>query len=410
MWAIVFPKLFLAVVAYAIWIVGVVWVASRLGWWDRSLTTTTVLWFLTAGVVLFAKFDDVTTDPHWFRRCSLQVFGVAVVLEGLTSVLVYSLPIEILLFVVITCLGLLSVVGGMDPRLHGAKRLVDGVLTLIGLAIVARSVIGFLAVLLTDEAANSLRQAGLVVWLPIGGAVFVLVVGVLTTHGNAWSRVNGACKANGLGNRHRWRAKAVLSTAFARHPRDLRTFNGMWPSRIAGADSTQDARAVISEFRKSEAVRRERERERAQREAEYQERLQRFAGVAGTHEDGGQLDRREFRETQAVLRWLANCQSGWYQRQGGVYLQRVLDFLDSDASRRGLPEQHGVQMEIATDGQAWFAWRRTVGDWVFAIGASGPPPNEWLFDGPEPPTDFPSSGAQWGTAPFADDVSPNWRD
>ncbi len=53
-------------------------------------------------------------------------------------------------------------------------------------------------------------------------------------------------------------------------------------------------------------------------------------------------------------------------------------------------------------------WRRTVGGWVFAIGAGGPPPDQWEYDGPEPPTGFPGEDPGWGTSPHRQEANVNW--
>ena len=42
------------------------------------------------------------------------------------------------------------------------------------------------------------------------------------------------------------------------------------------------------------------------------------------------------------------------------------------------------------------AWRRTIAGWCFAIGAAGPPPDQWLDDGPNPPRGFPGEDPEWG--------------
>ena len=56
-----------------------------------------------------------------------------------------------------------------------------------------------------------------------------------------------------------------------------------------------------------------------------------------------------------------------------------------------------------------YAWRRTVSGWCFSIGADGPPPVRWEFDGPEAPTGFPGKACEWGSGPCADGVNRNWR-
>ena len=50
------------------------------------------------------------------------------------------------------------------------------------------------------------------------------------------------------------------------------------------------------------------------------------------------------------------------------------------------------------------AWRRTVSGWCFAIcSADGPPPVQWEFDGPEPPSGLPGKASEWDSRPFADE-------
>jgi hypothetical protein len=65
-------------------------------------------------------------------------------------------------------------------------------------------------------------------------------------------------------------------------------------------------------------------------------------------------------------------------------------------------------MRVSKDGQKWFAWRRTISGWVFAIGAAGPPPDQWEYDGADPPAGFPGEGPAWGTSAFGRDRNVNW--
>src|SRR5690606_9211820 len=122
---------------------------------------------------------------------------------------------------------------------------------------------------------------------------------------------------------------------------------------------------------------------------EEQERMRRYAGSQETDEEGRRLDRREFAATIEALRLLETCQMGWYRNHGGHYRNDLLGMLGNDLTRQGLPREHGISVLVSDDGQTWYAWRRTVTGWCFAIGASGPPPSQWEQDGPEPPHGFP---------------------
>ena len=51
--------------------------------------------------------------------------------------------------------------------------------------------------------------------------------------------------------------------------------------------------------------------------------------------------------------------------------------LGDDFTLHGLPRESGITLHVARDGQSWYARRRTVTGWCFAIGAAGPPPDQW---------------------------------
>ena len=183
----------------------------------------------------------------------------------------------------------------------------------------------------------------------------------------------------------------------------MRSFTWMWIKRAAVAPDVTGARAVVQQFRDEQ-----RAAEQAERDAE--ERLWRYAGSNKTDAEGRRLDRREFKETTEALRYLATCQMGWYRNRGGRYHgENLLSALGDWFTRRGLPKDHGIVVRVAKDGQAWYAWRRTVTGWCFAIGAAGPPPDQWEFDGPEAPNGLPGKASEWGSGPFSDEVNRNWR-
>lgn len=107
-----------------------------------------------------------------------------------------------------------------------------------------------------------------------------------------------------------------------------------------------------------------------------------------------------------ALRWLATCQMGQYRNGHDSYgadLEMVVDHLSDDF---GLPRPNGIEMHISRDGQSWYATRQTITGHWFAIGAAGPPSDQWLYDGPTSPKNFPddTEWEQWAPG----DNAPNW--
>ena len=200
----------------------------------------------------------------------------------------------------------------------------------------------------------------------------------------------------------RWRSGLALLSALRFRTDTVRRFTGYryFARKLGEAQTFSIARGVVAEFL-DELKRAE------QAKIDEKDRLKRYCGSQEFDDEGRRLDRREFAETIAALQWLATCQMGWYRR-GSRYRTDMLDLLGDDFTSQGLPRESGIKLHVAQDGQSWYAWRQTVTGWYFAIAAAGPPPNQWEYDGPEPPTGFPGENSSWGDGPFSNHANRNW--
>jgi hypothetical protein len=243
-----------------------------------------------------------------------------------------------------------------------------------------------------------IRQLALPMWMTIGLFPFVYFMSLYSNYELAFKWIG----FQGQGDRWtRLRARAALILELRLRTKLVHRFNMYWGRQAAEARSFRAARQVVKDFR-------EREEAKARAVIEKQENLKRYAGVDGEDEEGRRLDRREFKETTDALRWLATCQMGWHRNRGGRYRTDMLERMSNDFTRQGLPQDHGIMARVKKDGQAWYAWRRTVTGWCLAVGAAGPPPDQWEYDGPEPPSGFPGEDSAWGDGPFDFETSRNW--
>lgn len=124
------------------------------------------------------------------------------------------------------------------------------------------------------------------------------------------------------------------------------------------------------------------------------------AGRMGANELGRRIDDREFRQTKNMLRKLQTSAAGWH-RQNGKFRNDLVGgvYAAKDFTKAGLPEDHGMRMEISSDGQySWF-WRETVSGWFLAaaVGIQERGFGEWLYSGPRPPNGSPVNDKEaWG--------------
>jgi hypothetical protein len=302
-------------------------------------------------------------------------------------------------------LAMLAVVAERKEATRSVKKLADGLGALIGLASAAFVSQQLYANWGHINTRTALLQLLLPIWLTIGLLPFIYLLSLYANYDSAFRRINFFAPDDRTARR---RAKLALVTQLHFRSRDSHDFAGLWFKRIASAPNLGAARQVVAEFQQSR-------RDAEHAVIEEQERLRRYAGSDETDAEGRRLDRREFKETMKALHWLATCQMGWYRNEdhgGQRYRADLLKALGNDFFKSyGLPpEDPGVTMTVSKDGQSWYAWRRTVTGWCFAIGAAGPPPDQWEYDGPEPLHGFPGKYRSWGKRPFSDEVNLNWSE
>ncbi len=70
-------KILLPLAALLAWVGGIVYLGWRAGLWEPNLTSGTVLWFVTTGLVLFGNFNEVSEEENYFRRKALATLELS---------------------------------------------------------------------------------------------------------------------------------------------------------------------------------------------------------------------------------------------------------------------------------------------------------------------------------------------
>ena len=379
------PVLVAPVLLMAGWVGGMVLAAVRIGWWEAELAADTTVWFFGTALVLMFNLTQAGGEERFFRQAILGAVKVAVFVGVFTNLYVFSVWVEIILLPALVVLALLSVVAGSEKRFISIKAVVDTMLALAGFALLAYVFFQIAADWQEFDKSGALRKFALPVWLTISIMPFVYLFSLFVVYDGAFKRIDVATEEG----RQRRRAKLALALGLGVWTQEIAAFTVYWAKQSTGATSFHDASRVIDDFRASR-------RGDESAKAEAQDRLKRYVGVDGVSDDDRRLDQREFKETKGALQALATAQMGWYRNRGGRYRPELLEILKSRFERCGLTPNHGIALWVADDGQSWWAYRRTVTGWCFAVGAAAPPPDQWLYDGPQPLTGPPGEDTMWG--------------
>lgn len=387
------PKLLLPVLTYVVLSLGLVCAGWKVGLWSSERTGPTILWFVFSGLVLFFQANKLGGLEHFFRLTALKTVGLAAFLEFFINLKTFNLLVELVLQLAVAILVGLQVVAGKHRRSMPTRRFAKVLLGVIGIWLFAATAIDPAQEWRSLSGRLLWQSLTLPVWLTVGTLPIIYVLALIIEYEIAFVRM---MLMNDRG-RPPLHARLAVMVGLRGRVRQVHAFGGSWTGQVATQPSFRTALNEVNAFKRDLAKRETEKREAAAR-------LHRYAGVDGVDESGRRLDQQEFKETKNVLQWIAACHMGWYRRRGR-YRNDLLDTL-RDLTPHGLPEEHGIMMQIHKNGKAWYAWRRTITGWVFAIGAAKEPPDRWLYDGPEPPTGFPGSDPSWGRE--GDAFSRNW--
>ena len=396
------PRILTPFVVMLAWIGLELWVGIRLAFWNPALAKGTILWTLGSASVLLVNCTQIDSDGDhllFFRRTLLATVCVTAFVEFFASLYVMNLPAELVFQIMVVVLSLVVVVAGKNPKYKSVKVFCERMLALICLAFITMAAQQIYLNWQQLDAWELLLDFALPVWLTVGLVPFLYFFSIYVVYDAAFCRIH----AEATGIRARWRSQLALLSVLHFRAHTVQTFT-RYPGfvrKLGESRTFSTARDVLAEF-----LDRVGSTKRAKLEEE--ERLRRYSGSQGLDDEGKQLDQREFRETICALQWLATCQMGWY-RNDDHYRRDLLKVLDDDFTRYGLPRKSGIELHVSLDGQSWYAWRRTVTGWCFAIGAATTPPDQWKYDGPEPPKEFPTEDSTWGDGPFTmNRINRNW--
>lgn len=391
------PALSIPLLLLFAYVSGLTWVGARVGLWNPGLLKETVLWLFTVGFVAFLNLNKVIGERRYLWRVLLQTVEIVAVLEFVGGLFAFRLWVEILLQAVLLFLVLVAAAASLNKEHRGFATVANTVIGLAGLSFVAYSIHQLVTRWGELDRSSLVLEGVLPVWMTVGFLPFIYLFGTYAAYERPIRQI---ASVEGASRLARLRAAVGLALTFRGRRDRFRGFGPFEVKRMVEADSVAGARGVAQDF-----LARVRARELA--EAEEKQRLIDFANVDGVGAEGRRLDRREFEETTKALSWLGTCQMGQY-RNRGEYRRDMLEILSVGSGFADLPEEPGIEMDVSAHGQRWWAWRRTVTGWCFAIGAASAPPDLWHYDGPEPPNGPPAEDPLWGHDRWSSDHARNW--
>ncbi len=130
------PKIFLPTLLMAGYLALEVLLLRRFHLWDPSLLKDAIYWFLLTGFVLFMNIMGDKTPSTFFKKAVVQCVAVTVFLEFLLNLYTFPLWGELIFIPTVAFLGAASAITETDSNLDPAKKLFEGIQTILGIIMV----------------------------------------------------------------------------------------------------------------------------------------------------------------------------------------------------------------------------------------------------------------------------------
>lgn len=393
-------KLTVLLVGYVAVICAATFLAARLNLWTTALTSATALWFLFTGFAWFINLNEAGKDPDFFKRRFLETLGFAAFFEFFLNVHVLPVALEVLGQVSLLVVVLLNVFASQEEQYKPVAKLTTGILVATSLGLLAYTAIKLTSDWANVDKASLANELLMPIWLAAAATPYLYVVAFFMGYELLFVRLSF------MNNRAspRRRAKAGMLLGLRGSLVDVGEFSGPFARAAAQSNSIRDTLSQVRNFKHTRSAK---ESERAQARLN----IEKNAGRHGLGADGVVLDRREFDKTKDGLRWLATCHMGWYRgddRPDKYRTDLLRMLISTDSKQLAFESDAPVISKVRKDGQAWYAYRVTPSGHVFGIGASGPPPSQWFYDGPAPPSGFPGPEST-GWSDYMSPDRPEWR-
>jgi hypothetical protein len=214
-------KLLIPIALFALYVAGACWLGYMVGVWNWGMAKDTFVWFLIAGMALFASFPKVAADEPFFRPVIRRTFAISAFVEFYAGIVAFPLMIELILQPVIAVIAMTAVVAGMDPKTKQVEGVLNAVLVVVIAGMLGLTAIHILSSAETLNGTQLVLSLYLPILLTIAAAPFVYLIGVYAAYESAFVWIYFAARDD---RKARRRAQLALIVAFKLRARAMRAY------------------------------------------------------------------------------------------------------------------------------------------------------------------------------------------
>ncbi|MEW6179155.1 MAG: hypothetical protein AB1522_04425 [Chloroflexota bacterium] len=131
------PKIIIPIMVMLLYIVCMILIFEKIGFWDESALKDTVLWTLGSPFALYFSLDRVSQDDNYFKRVILDNLKFVLILEFIVNLYSFSLLAELIIIPIVSVMLLMNAFAELKPEYKQVSKLLNFILGVFGLYLIA---------------------------------------------------------------------------------------------------------------------------------------------------------------------------------------------------------------------------------------------------------------------------------
>ena len=346
------PLLALLMFLGLVYFTVLVGLAAHFYLWYPFMLHDTLIYAVATALPLVFRLVEVRSATDVVRSAILPACEVAAFMSFYINLVSFSIPVEILLQLIVTCLVMLKAFAEKDSKYTVVLNCVNGVFAILGIILLAYSTCVIVTTYDQFEAREVLYLFLMSIWLPVGCFPLFWLFSLVVVLESTFIRLK-FCMKDDKG----WK-KVLILVLLMPSIKAMRYFPGDQYLDLWNTSSAKEIFSVVRDYKRGLS-------RRVSRERAKNKRYQGGFGKAGCDNDGLRLNRASFLKDKKALEWLGLAQQSSYRRQGS-YRSQLKPVFEKDVYEHTIPI-----FKVDDSGSAWVAWCVDDMGWVFGMGAIG---------------------------------------
>lgn len=234
-------KIFIPLIAMLLYIVCMVVVFEKIGFWDESATKDTILWTLGSAFTTYFSLNKVAQDDGYFKNAILDNLKFVLILEFVVNLYSFSLTAELIVIPIVSFIVMLNAFAESKPEYKQVSKLLNFILGVFGLYLIAFTFREIILDFQNLASLKNLRDFFLPIFLSISLLPFVYVMALFVQYETFFIRIDFANKNPDVA---RYAKRKVLAACHVNLPKLNKV------SKKTGYPKVNDKKDVLEWFKK----------------------------------------------------------------------------------------------------------------------------------------------------------------